>query len=122
MHQLYKQGLLKAEELRMDLDLDPFEPVNIFDICERLNVSVRIYNNNMDGIYSVTKKGAHIRQLYCQISARCHMGFYLWARVGPSYFGHGSGFDEMVTASSATAVKHPNEILVDAFASRCLCR
>lgn len=120
MNQLYKQGLVKAEEVRMELNLDSFEPISIFDVCEKLNVSVRIYDNKMEGIYSINKNGTFPTIILSNQRPLPRRFFTCAHELGHHMFGHGSTFDEMMNFSNDPTKKHPNEILVDAFAGHLL--
>jgi hypothetical protein len=120
MKHLYKQGLLKAEDVRMQLNIDSFEPLSIFDVCDKLNVSVRIYDNNMEGIYSINKKGTHPTIILSNKRPLPRRFFTCAHELGHHVFGHGSKFDEMLDVSNNAGSKHPDEILVDAFAGHLL--
>lgn len=120
MNYLYKQGLLKAEDVRMKLELDPFEPVSIFDICDKLKVSVRIYDNNMEGVYSISKNGSYPTIIVSNQRPLPRRFFTCAHELGHHVFGHGSRFDEMMDISNNATSKHPDEILVDAFAGHLL--
>ncbi len=51
MIHIYKKAIMMADDIRAELGLNMFQPVNIFDACIRLGVSVRFVDINMEGVY-----------------------------------------------------------------------
>ena len=43
-------GIKKADSLRSDLGLNMFQPINIYDTCKTLDLDVRFYRINMEGM------------------------------------------------------------------------
>ncbi|OJX33603.1 MAG: hypothetical protein BGO86_02750 [Chryseobacterium sp. 36-9] len=48
---IYKEAILKSAEIRLSLGYKMQEPLNIYDVCDKLSVDVRFLDVNMEGLY-----------------------------------------------------------------------
>src|SRR4051812_48898113 len=116
MNHLIKKGIVKADEIRIQLGLNMFQPVNVFDACEKLGLTVRFVDINMEGVY-VTQKNCKFPTILLSnlrpLPRRC---FTCAHELGHHAFGHSGKIDALLDETSQSATSDEEEILVDAFA------
>ena len=121
MNPLYRKALLKADKIRMQLGLDIFEPINIFDTCARLKVNVRFVDlTSMEGMYVVQDDYAHPTILLSSerpLPRRC---FSCGHELGHHVFKHGSRIDGLSDTTEQSYSNNSEEFLVDSFAGALL--
>jgi Zn-dependent peptidase ImmA (M78 family) len=120
MNNLFRLALLKADEVRMELELDMFEPISIFDACAQMGVSVRFVDINMEGLFVKQEDDSNPTILLSNqrpIPRRC---FTCAHELGHKVFTHGLRLDAFSDREVPFASKDPDEILVDAFAGALL--
>lgn len=120
MNHLFREGLLKADEVRMGLGLSMYEPINIFDACMKLGLTVRFIDVNMEGMYVNQKHGANPTILISTLrplSRRCYTCAH---ELGHHVFGHGTKLDALSDPDASKAVNDNEEFLVDCFAGSLL--
>ena len=52
---VYGEAIKKATEVRLLLNYNAYQPINIYDVCEKLNAEVRFVDVNMEGLYVNSK-------------------------------------------------------------------
>ena len=117
---LHERAILKADEIRTQLGLDMFEPINIFDSCNKLGLTVRFVDVNMEGLYVKQKNGLYptvILSSQRPLPRRC---FTCAHELGHHVFGHGLMIDVLSDWQNVSPIKDSNELLVDSFASALL--
>lgn len=118
MNILQVQGLKKASKVRMSLDIDLYQPINIFDICLKLGVTVQFLDINMEGFYINGDLEKRIL-LSCQRPLP-RRNFTCGHELGHHMFDHGSQLDMVVDERAQPSIKDDNEILVDTFSANLL--
>ncbi|MGF6849432.1 Zn-dependent peptidase ImmA (M78 family) [Chitinophaga sp. W3I9] len=118
MNQLYLDAIKKAGKIRKVLGYNNFEPINIFDTCEKLNVVVRFSDINMDGFY--VKKGDASFILISNKRPFPRRVYTAGHELGHFVFNHGFKVDILTEDRSNSDPKDEDEILVDAFAAALL--
>jgi len=120
MTPLLRKALLKADEVRMQLGLDMFEPVNIFDISVDLGLTVRFVNINMEGMYISQGNGAFPTILLSNQRPLPRRIFTCAHELGHHVFEHGTRLDALSNESFSTPSNERDEFLVNAFAGALL--
>lgn len=120
MTPLFKKALLKADQVRMRLGLSMFEPLNIYDACESLGITVRFVSLNMEGFYKKQKDGSHPTILLSNQRPFPRRSYTCAHELGHHAFGHGVKLDALFDQSGKTTSFDPDELLVDAFAGALL--
>lgn len=118
MSQIYTDAILKASKIRSQLGLGSFQPINIYDACINLGITVRFVDVNMEGLY-VNQEGNPTILISNQrpIPRR---SFTCGHELGHHVFGHGLKLDILMEENEHTSSKDIDEILVDAFAAALL--
>ncbi len=119
MIQIYKKGIMTADDIRAELELNMFQPVNIFDACIRLGVSVRFVDINMEGVYINQPGGVNSTILLSNrrpLPRRC---FTCAHELGHHIFKHGSKIDALSNEDHKGS-NEMEEYLVDSFAGALL--
>lgn len=120
MHSLYKQALLKADEIRTGLGLNMFEPINVFDACTNSGLTVRFLDVSMEGLYIRQADGANptiILSSLRPLPRRCFTCAHEW---GHHAFEHGFKFDLLSSEDGHSVSNSTEEFLVDCFAGALL--
>lgn len=119
MIDLYKKALTKADEIRAELGLNIFEPVNIFDACKHFEVSIRFVNINMEGMYVKQESGNHPTILLSNQRPFPRRYFTCAHELGHHIFKHGFKIDAL-SENEAKSSNDADEFLVDCFAGSLL--
>ena len=109
---LAELALKQSIDVRLDNELGLNGPLSIYDLCERLKVSVRFVDVSMEGLYI---KGNSPKIWVSSQRPISRRAFTAAHELGHHIFGHGSTIDEL-TKTSETPTFEPEEFLVDAFA------
>jgi Zn-dependent peptidase ImmA (M78 family) len=110
---LASRTLKAAVATRAKAGADQSQPICIYGICEKLGVTVRFNNINMEGMY---QRGAQPR---IHLSARRPLprrAFNCAHELGHHVFGHGSSIDELREDAKENPWNDPKEFLADTFA------
>ncbi len=111
---LTRKAMKAAVKTRARAGIDQMSPVCIFDLCEKLGVTVRFTDINMEGMYS----GGETPRIF--VSSQRPLArrvFTCGHELGHCEFGHGATIDEMKEETAALKDENPNEFLVNAFSS-----
>jgi Zn-dependent peptidase ImmA (M78 family) len=111
-----KAALSEAAKVRRELNINSFEPVNIFDVCRRLEVQVRFDEVNMEGVYVM--KGGRPFIILSNLRPMSRRVFTCAHELGHHRFGHGDRVDGF-TEDNRTSDEE-EEKLVDMFAGSLL--
>lgn len=106
---LTRTALQLASSIRRANNLGPFLPVPIFDLCERIGISVQHLDFSMEGMY-VSKAEPSI--LISSLRPLGRRAFTCAHELGHHFLGHGTSFDKLADRVSDA----PEEISADAFA------
>ncbi len=115
MTEIYKQALLKADEIREKLGFNIFEPLNIFDACKQLDVSVRFVDISMEGLYLVQEDGRNPTILLSNQRPFPRRAYTCAHELGHHIFKHGFKIDGLSEGGSEGS-SDAEEFLVDCFA------
>jgi hypothetical protein len=110
---LNKAGMQAAADLRDELDLDPFAPVDIYGAAAQLGIVVRFMGTSMEGFYY---KGPPAKILLSALRPVSRRAFTCAHELGHHIFGHGSTIDQMQGDDREDDDK-PDEIIANAFAA-----
>lgn len=106
-------GMKAAIKARGKAGVDQIGPVCVYDLAEKLGVTVRFTDINMEGMYDrLPKPRIHLsslRPLPRRVFTCAH-------ELGHHELGHGSTIDEMKEDSEALGDDSPNEVLANSFA------
>ena len=109
---LPKAGMKAAIKARGKAGSDQIGPVCVFDLAEKLGVTVRFTDINMEGMYDrLPKPRIHLSSL----RPPPRRVFTCAHELGHHEFGHGSTIDEMKEESESAWRESPNELLVNSF-------
>jgi Zn-dependent peptidase ImmA (M78 family) len=114
---LATQALKAAMTVRSKGGLDQYSPACVYDLCERLGVTVRFVNINMEGMY---EKGAAPRIYLASQRPLARRAFSCAHELGHHVFKHGSSIDELKDRAMPFSWQDPNEFLADTFAGHLL--
>lgn len=109
---LASSALSAATSLRNKLSLTQVRPIPIYDTCERLGVTVRFNEINMEGMY---QKGKNPRIHVTVERPLVRRAFTCAHELGHHVFGHGTAIDEM--DYDANVLSNPDEFLANTFGS-----
>ncbi len=114
---LARQALNKSIEVRRRAGFDLKSPICIYDLCEKMEVSVRFVNFSMEGLYAKKDSPAILISALRPLHRR---NFTCAHEVGHHVFDHGFRVDEICEEMSADSAKRkkfvPEEFLADCFA------
>jgi Zn-dependent peptidase ImmA (M78 family) len=110
---LVRQGMQAAADLRDQLDLDQFAPVDPYRAAELLGVKVVFLGASMEGFYFKQKPA---RILLSGLRPVPRRAFTCAHELGHHIFGHGSTIDQLQDDERPDSDK-PDEILANAFAA-----
>lgn len=116
MNANYLAAAKKAEHLRIKMSLTSLQPVNIFDICEVLDVTVRFVEVDMEGMYFSTESGISPTIVLSNRRPMQRRVFTCAHELGHHLFGHGSKVDSVSEDPGSEAHYNDEERLVDTFA------
>lgn len=119
MIHIYKKAIMMADDIRAGLGLNMFQPVNIFDACIRLGLSVRCVDINMEGVYIEQEGGINPTILLSNLRPLPRRCFTCAHELGHHIFRHGSKIDALSNESSEGS-SDTEEHLVDSFAAALL--
>lgn len=120
MNSLLLQATKKAGQLRAKLKLSLSEPVNIFDICADLGVSVRFVDVSMEGMYVNQEQATTQVILLSSLRPMPRRVFTCAHELGHHLFGHGTRIDGLSNEGVNSSMYDKDEYLVDAFAGAIL--
>lgn len=118
MNNLYIQGIKKASEIRLKLGYDLYQPLNIYDVCEKLGVDVQFVDVNMEGFY-ISKLDFN-RILISNKRPFARRVFTCGHELGHHVFNHGLKLDILNDDTSSNQYKDDDEKLVDTFSANLL--
>jgi Zn-dependent peptidase ImmA (M78 family) len=111
---LITMGMTASLDIRKKYWSDLKNPICIYDLCEKQNVSVRFNDINMEGMYvKEPKPTIHLSAL----RPLARRKFTCAHELGHHIFGHGSTIDELRDEQLKYSDRPPNEIIADAFAA-----
>ncbi len=118
MNSIYRDAILKASEVRKQLTVNMFQPINIFDSCIKLNINLKFIDVNIEGLY-VNQGGTPTILISNQrpFPRRCFTAAH---ELGHHIFKHGLKLDILIDDRDQLKPKDNDEILVDAFAAALL--
>jgi hypothetical protein len=116
MNTLNVQAIKMAGKIRVKLGLNMIEPINIFDACAELGLTVRFVNVSMEGLYFAESQAiviSALRPLPRRVYTCAH-------ELGHHVFKHGSKVDGLTKGNINNSCYDSDEYLVDAFAGALL--
>jgi hypothetical protein len=116
MNPRYIAAVKKAEQIRMKLSFNSFQPLNIFDICQSLGVSVRFVDINMEGMYISQTTGKSPTILLSNQRPMPRRVYTCGHELGHHMFGHGSRIDALTGHAPGESLYNDEEFLADTFA------
>ncbi|XOV93440.1 MAG: ImmA/IrrE family metallo-endopeptidase [Bacteroidota bacterium] len=111
-------AILEADKLRIQRGYTMFQPVNVFDICMSMDVSVRFIDVSMEGMYTIREDGTHPTIILSNQRPLPRRYFTCAHELGHHIFKHGNHIDEF--SDSEVSSNRKEEILVDTFAAALL--
>lgn len=120
MTPLVRQALVKADEIRRKFGLNMFQPLNVFDICRDLNITVRFLDVNMEGMYVIQENGTNPTILISNQRPLPRRNYTCAHELGHHLFNHGSKIDMLTDYDPSSSYYDSDELLVDAFAGALL--
>jgi Zn-dependent peptidase ImmA (M78 family) len=112
-----RSAVRKADEIRRKLKLSMFQPVNIFDICQQLDVDVRFIDVSMEGMYA--SNGNRPTILLSGLRPLPRRCFTCAHELGHHIYGHGNRIDVLYTSTDDFS-DDEEELLVNIFAGALL--
>ena len=110
---LAKQAMQAAIATRERADLDQHSPICIYGLCEKLGITVRFNNINMEGMY---QRGTTPRIHLSAHRPLPRRTFNCAHELGHHVLGHGSSIDEWREDAKEHPWEDPKEFLADTFA------
>ena len=110
---LAHQALLTSIEVRKRGGLDLVSPLDVYKLCESLDIIVRFVDYSMEGIYVC---GSPPRIFLSALRPLARRTFTCGHELGHHVFGHGATVDELIDELHDGPTFQPNEFLVQAFA------
>ena len=120
MKNIFLNAIRSSLKVRNKLGFDLYEPINIYDVCHLYNVSVRLVNINMEGIYVKADKFKSSTILLSNERPFSRRVFTCAHEFGHHCYGHGSKIDNLDYNSKYSYDQDQEELLVNAFASSLL--
>lgn len=117
--QLFTSAVREADKVRMELGLSMFEPINIFDICTEMNLTVRFVDINMEGMYVGQEADNHPTIIISNQRPYPRRCFTCAHEFGHHRFGHGTRLDALSEQNHLSSDRR-DELLVDSFAGALL--
>ncbi len=116
MNPLHQSAIKSAEKVRLKLGVNMFSPINIYDTCEALNVTVRIVPINMEGLYVQSDKKNNSTILLSNERPIPRRVFTCAHELGHHTYSHGSKIDALTHTNQYTPEQDEEELLVNSFA------
>ncbi len=116
----YKRALLQADDVRIELGFNMFQPINIYDACARLGLTVRFVDLSMEGMYARQQDGKNPTILLSNQRPLPRRNFTCAHELGHHVFGHGSKLDPLSERVGEPTTFDPDEMLVDCFSGALL--
>lgn len=120
MTPLVRKALSKADEIRRRAGLNMFQPINVFDVCVDLGITVRFLDVNMEGMYVAQNNGESPNILLSNQRPLPRRNFTCAHELGHHLFNHGSKMDALTEYDPTASSYDGDELLVDAFAGALL--
>ena len=120
MNTIAVNGIKKADSLRTDLGLNMFQPVNVYDVCEKLGIDLRFYRINMEGMYVSSDDSTKARIILSALRPFSRKVFTCAHELGHHLYGHGSKIDMIQQENGGQNTYNEDERIVDIFASALL--
>lgn len=120
MNTIAVNGIKKADSLRIDLGLNMFQPINVYDACEKLGLDVRFYRINMEGMYVSSDDPTNARIILSALRPFSRKVFTCAHELGHHLYGHGSKIDMIQKENGEQETYNDDERIVDIFASALL--
>ena len=114
----FQAAILEADKLRMQRGYTMFQPVNVFDICMSMDVSVRFIDISMEGMYTSRENYTYPTIILSNQRPLPRRFFTCAHELGHHVFKHGDRIDEL--SDHEFSSKREEEILVDVFAAALL--
>lgn len=111
------RAIQMAASVRQRADATQHLPICIYEVCEKLNVTVQFIDNNMEGMY---QKGARPRIYLSPRRPLVRRAFNCAHELGHHEFGDGSSIDELQENARTPAWDDPKEFTADSFAAHLL--
>lgn len=111
------RAIQKAASVRQRANATQHLPICIYDVCEKLNVTVQFVDNNMEGMY---QKGTRPRIYLSPKRPLARRAFNCAHELGHHEFGDGSSIDELQENARTPAWNDPKEFTADSFAAHLL--
>jgi len=117
MNPIVMTATRKAAEIRNKNGFDNYQPLNIYDLCYNLGITVRFVDVNMEGMYFSQRDGSSPQFLISNQRPFGRRAFTCGHEFGHHVFGHGDRVD--LLSEGETKGYDKDEFLVDTF-SGCL--
>jgi len=120
MNTIAVNGIKRADALREELGLNMFQPINIYDTCKNLELDVRFFRINMEGMYISSDDPTKARIVLSSLRPFSRKVFTCAHELGHHLYGHGSKIDMIQEGGSEEDNYNEEERVVDIFASALL--
>lgn len=120
MNTLFIEATRQADKVRTQLGLDIYQPLNIFDTCIHLGVTVRFVDINMEGMYIGNENGNHPTILLSRQRPFPRRFFTCAHELGHHVFKHGTRLDTLSSQAGDLSSDNREERLVNTFAGALL--
>ncbi|MCC2590301.1 ImmA/IrrE family metallo-endopeptidase [Chryseobacterium sp. MFBS3-17] len=122
MKEIHTKAIRKASEIRLKLGYSLYEPVNVYDICSKLEIDVQFVDINMEGLYVNNKdlNNTSPKILISRLRPFPRRVFTCGHELGHHVFGHGLKIDILTEENESSKYKSDDEILVDTFSAHLL--
>lgn len=114
----FQAAVLEADKVRIQRGYTMFQPINVFDICMAMDVSVRFIDISMEGMYTVRGDGTNPTIIISNQRPLQRRFFTCAHELGHHVFKHGDRIDEL--SDSEFSSNRDEELLVNAFAAALL--
>ena len=114
---LSEMAMYAASKTRQQAGLDQHRPICVYDLCQRMGVTVLFNDLDMEGMYQKAKRPI------IHLSAKrplARRAFNCGHELGHHVFGHGSTIDELTDRSQLKSWDNPEEFLADTFSAHLL--
>lgn len=120
MNTISLKGIKEADSLRIDLGLNMFQPINIYDACTQIEIDVRFIKVSMEGMYISSDDSSKSNIVLSSLRPFARKVFTCAHELGHHCFGHGSKIDMINNERQNKLEYDEDERLVDVFASSLL--
>ena len=110
---LARQAMRAAITTRARAGLDQHRPICVYELADKLGVTVRFNSINMEGMY---QRGARPRIHLSALRPLPRRAYNRAHELGHHVFGHGSSIDELRKDAQEHRLDDPREFLADVFA------